>query len=74
MKNYYERMKDLREDNDLRQSDMANILELTNQQAYQRYESGRVLMPLPLLIKTAKYFQVSLDYLVGLTNDKRKFW
>ena len=74
MKNYYERMKDLREDSDLRQSDMANILELTNQQAYQRYESGRVLMPLPLLIKTAQYFQVSMDYLCGLTNDKRKYW
>ena len=74
MKNYYERMKDLREDKDLRQSDMAKELGLTNQQAYQRYESGKVLMPITLLIKTAKYFNVSLDYLVGLTNDKRKFW
>ncbi len=74
MKKYYERMKDLREDNDLRQSDMAKILELTNQQAYQRYESGKVLIPLPLLIKIAKYFDVSLDYLTGLTNDKRKYW
>ena len=54
MKKYYERMKDLREDNDLRQSDMAKILGLTNQQAYQRYESGKVLIPLPLLIKIAK--------------------
>ena len=74
MKNYYERMKDLREDKDLRQSDMARILDLTNQQAYQRYESGRVLIPLPLLIKIAKYYNVSLDYLVGLTNDRRKYW
>ena len=70
----YERMKDLREDNDLRQSDMAKILGLTNQQAYQRYESGKVLIPLPLLIKIAQYFDVSLDYLTGLTNDKRKYW
>ena len=74
MKKYYERMKDLREDNDLRQSDMAKILALTNQQAYQRYESGKVLIPLPLLIKIAQYFDVSLDYLTGLTNDKRKYW
>ena len=61
MKKYYERMKDLREDNDLRQSDMAKILGLTNQQAYQRYESGKVLIPLPLLIKIAQYFDVSLQ-------------
>ena len=74
MKKYYERMKDLREDNDLRQSDMAKILGLTNQQSYQRYESGKVLIPLPLLIKIAQYFDVSLDYLTGLTNDKRKYW
>ena len=74
MKKYYERMKDLREDNDLRQSDMAKILGLTNQQAYQRNESGKVLIPLPLLIKIAQYFDVSLDYLTGLTNDKRKYW
>lgn len=46
MKNYYERMRDLREDSDLRQSDMADILGLTNQQAYQRYEAGRALMPI----------------------------
>ncbi len=74
MKSYYERMKDLREDRDLRQADMADVLNLTNQQAYQRYESGKVLMPITLLIKIAQYFDVSLDYLVGLTNDKRKFW
>ncbi len=74
MKNYYERMRDLREDSDLRQSDMADILGLTNQQAYQRYEAGRALMPIHLLIKVAKQFEVSLDYLCGLTDDKRKFW
>lgn len=74
MKSYYERMKDLREDRDLRQADMADVLNLTNQQAYQRYESGKVLMPITLLIKIAQYFDVSLDYLVGLTNDKRKYW
>lgn len=67
-------MRDLREDRDLTQSDMAELLELTNQQAYQRYESGRVQMPIKLIIKVAKYFRVSTDYLLGLTNDKRKYW
>lgn len=74
MKTYYERMRELREDNDLKQKDMAKILELTNQQAYQRYESGKVLMPITLLIKLAQYFNISLDYLVGLSDDKRKYW
>ena len=74
MKNYYEIMKNLREDKDLKQAEMAEILELTNQQAYQRYEAGRVQMPIKLIIKLAKYFNVSTDYLLGLTNDKRKFW
>ncbi|MBQ8195686.1 MAG: helix-turn-helix transcriptional regulator [Oscillospiraceae bacterium] len=67
-------MKDLREDSDLKQKDMAEILGLTNQQAYQRYESGKVLIPLPLLIKIADHFKVSLDYLCGLTNNPTKFW
>ncbi len=74
MKNYYERMRDLREDNDLRQADLAKALGLTNQQAYQRYEAGRALMPIHLLIKVAIFYNVSLDYLCGLTDDKRKFW
>lgn len=74
MKNYYERMRDLREDRDLRQSDLAKVLNLTNQQAYQRYESGRVQVPLHLLIKLAEYYEVSLDYLCGLTDNKMKFW
>lgn len=74
MKKYYERMKDLREDRELRQIEMARILGVTNQQAYQRYEAGRALMPIHLLIKVAQYFQVSLDYLCGLTDDKRKYW
>lgn len=74
MKKYYERLRDLREDSDIRQADMAKILGLTNQQSYQRYEAGRALMPIHLLIKSAQYFEVSLDYLCGLTDDKRKYW
>lgn len=74
MKFYYERMRDLREDHDLKQSEMAEILGLTNQQAYQRYESGRVLMPIHLIILIARYYDVSLDYICVLTDDKRKYW
>ncbi|MGN0687695.1 MAG: helix-turn-helix domain-containing protein [Oscillospiraceae bacterium] len=74
MNNYQERIRNLREDHDLKQSEVAELLCLTNQQAYQRYESGRVKMPVELLIKLAVYYDVSLDYIVGLTDDKTKKW
>lgn len=68
---YYQRLRDLREDKDMNQSQIAEILGLTNQQAYQRYESGRVELPMRYFIKLAKFYNVSLDYIAGLTNDKR---
>ncbi len=71
---YYERMKLLREERGLRQCDMAVILDLTNQQAYQRYEAGRALMPIWLFIKLARFFDVSVDYICCLTDDRRKYW
>lgn len=70
---YYQRIRDCREDKDLRQKDIAQIIEDT-QQHYQQYESGKVEIPLHVLIVLAKYYNVSLDYLAGLTNDKRKYW
>lgn len=69
----YQRIRDCREDKDLRQKDVAVILEDT-QQHYQQYESGKVEIPLHLIIRLAKLYDVSIDYLVGLTNDKRKYW
>lgn len=68
---YYQRLRDLREDEELNQAQLAEILGLTNQQAYQRYESGRVELPMKYFIILAKYYNVSLDYIAGLTNDKR---
>lgn len=68
---YYSRLRDLREDEDLNQAQIAEILGLTNQQAYQRYESGRVELPMKYFIVLAKFYNVSLDYMAGLTNDKR---
>lgn len=73
VKKYYQRIRDCREDKDLRQKDVAQIIEDT-QQHYQQYESGKVEIPLHVLIVLAKYYNVSLDYLAGLTNDKRKYW
>ena len=70
---YYQRLKDCREDNDKKQKEIAEIINDT-QQHYQLYESGKREMPMHLFIELAKYYNVSLDYLAGLTNDKRKFW
>jgi len=66
---YFKRLKDLREDHDYKQKDIANFLDIS-QQYYSQYELGRYTMPIELLIKLAKHYKVSLDYLVGLTNNK----
>ena len=70
---FYQRLRNCREDKDLKQKDIAKIIDDT-QQHYQQYESGKVELPMHLFIKLAKFYNVSLDYLAGLTNDKRKFW
>lgn len=58
------RLKDLREDNDLTQSQVAAILNV-RQNTYSQYETGKREIPLALLWKLADYYQVSIDYLVG---------
>lgn len=66
---YITRIRNLREDNDKTQQEIADYLE-TSQTMYARYERGANEMPVRHLIKLAKYYHVSLDYLCGLTNDK----
>ena len=67
----YQRLRDLREDNDLSQLDVANILKIS-QQHYSMYESGKKELPVHHFITLAKYYRVTLDYMAGLTNDIRK--
>lgn len=69
----YQRLKDLREDNDLKQEAIAQMLEMTRQQ-YQLYESGKRQIPFDKVIKLAVYYNVSIDYIAGLTNIKEKNW
>lgn len=59
------RLRDCREDSDKTQADIAQVLSISKQQ-YQLYESGKRTIPIDLLIKLAKYYEVSLDYLAGL--------
>ncbi len=61
----------MREDADKKQEDIALVLNITRQQ-YQLYESGKREMPMHHFITLAKYYNVSLDYLSGLTNTPTK--
>ena len=64
------RIRDLREDADLTQKQISEII-LCDQSLYSKYELGERVLPLDLAVKLAEYYGVSLDYLVGRT-DKRK--
>ena len=63
----YRRIRDLREDKDLNQRDVANYLHVS-QPTYSRYESGALDIPSTALIALAKLYGVSVDYLLGLTD------
>lgn len=69
----YNRIKDLREDNDKTQKEIAELLNMKHQQ-YARYESGMREIPLHHLITLAKFYNVSLDYLAGLIPTPRKLF
>ena len=67
---YFRRLEDLRIDADLTQQDVANILNC-KREVYRRYEKGIRELPLSYAIILAKYYSVTIDYLVGLTDNKR---
>ena len=69
----YQRIRDMREDNDKKQEDIASVLQITRQQ-YQLYESGKRELPMHHFITLAKYYNVSLDYLAGLINTPKKLY
>ena len=65
----YQRLKDLREDENLKQKDIAEIINTTAKE-YGDYEKGKRDIPTSRMIQLAKYYKVSMDYITGLTNDK----
>ena len=67
---YIKRLKDLRIDNDLYQKQIANLLKITRQQ-YGLYESGKRDIPVDLLIKLADFYNVSIDYMLERTKNKK---
>ena len=64
------RLKEIREDRDYKQSDIAKVLGTTQQQ-YSKYELGIQLISVERLVKLAKFYNTSVDYLIGLTNERR---
>ena len=68
----YQRLRDLREDKDLTQQELATLLKVS-QTTYSRYESGVLDIPSTSLIKLAEFYKTSIDYLIGLTNNKRPY-
>lgn len=67
---YFRRLRDLREDHDLSQMQIANYLGI-QQTVYSRYERGFQTIPLEHLIRLADYYNVSLDYLTGRTGETK---
>lgn len=70
MKEYWEILRDLREDHDLKQADVAKLLH-TTQQVYSRYENGVNEMPIRHLRTLCAYYKVSADEVLGLKERKK---
>ncbi|MBR4852395.1 MAG: helix-turn-helix transcriptional regulator [Clostridia bacterium] len=68
----YRRIRDLREDADLYQKDLAEYLQCS-QVCYSHYEIGKRDVPTDVLIKLARYYNTSVDYLLGLTDEKTPY-
>ena len=66
------RLKDLREDKDLKQEDIANLLNIS-QTNYSKYELGKVNIPINSLKVLASFFNTSVDYILGLTNETKPY-
>lgn len=68
----YRRIRDLREDRDLLQKDMAALLNCS-QVCYSHYEMGKRDIPTDVLIQLARFYKTSTDYLLGLTDEKQPY-
>lgn len=66
------RLRDLREDHDLTQQQLADRL-FIRQSAYSQYENGRRSIPLSVLIHLAEFYDTSVDYLLGLTDEPKPY-
>ena len=67
----YQRIRDLREDHDLKQREVAEHLNCS-QRVYSNYELGQRDIPTEILIRLSNFYQVSVDYILGLTNNPKR--
>lgn len=66
----FQRIRDLREDNDLKQKDLAEYLHCS-QQVYSNYELGQRDIPTTVLIALSRFYNVSVDYILGITDNSK---
>ena len=69
---YLSRLRDLRQDRDLKQKEIAALLKI-DQRVYSTYETGKREIPLRHLVFLAQYYHTSTDYLLGLTNEEKPY-
>lgn len=69
---YNERIRNIREDNDLTQQNIADILNI-GQRTYSDYESGKTRIPIDSILVLAKFYNVSLDYITGASDIKTEY-
>ena len=67
---YQNRLRDVREDRDFKQKELAHLLRV-HQTTYSDYELGKLNIPVPVLHTLADFYGVSIDYLLGRTNEKQ---
>ncbi len=68
----FKRIRDLREDRDIKQTQIAHYLQI-HQTTYSDYEIGNLNVPIDVLIKLAKFYNTSIDYIVELTNNPNPY-
>lgn len=72
MADYRERLRNVREDNDLTQAELGKLLN-KSQQGYNHIEAGRAELKIEDLVKICKFYNLSADYLIGLTDKKKGY-
>ena len=72
MVNYRQRLRDVREDRDLTQAELGKVIN-KSQQGYNHIESGRAELKIDDLIKLCRFYNLSADYMIGLTNKKTSY-
>lgn len=68
----YKRIRDLREDHDMNQTQIAKMLGMS-QTGYSKYETGENDVPTAILIKLARFYNTSIDYILGETDNKERY-